>query len=168
MVIWYLLPCKEQEEQRTLDSCRNYLSETALRDAFILTYDRMCRYQGAWHLEKKLLFPAYVILESENASILRDELTQYKGILGKAQAILEINPKEEKFLRVLCGKRNHIRMSRGVICKGVTQVTEGPLKGMEARICKIDRHKRLAKLRVQEGQDSRYIPAGLEIVEKSI
>ena len=119
-------------------------------------------------MEKKLIFPAYVMLESENESILRDELAQYKGISGKVQTVLDINPKEEKILRILCGKRNHIGMSRGVIRSGVTQVTEGPLKGMEARICKIDRHKRLAKLRVQEGQDSRYIPAGLEIVEKSI
>ena len=118
-------------------------------------------------MEKKLIFPAYVMLESENESILRDELAQYKGISGKVQTG-PVNPKEEKILRILCGKRNHIGMSRGVIRSGVTQVTEGPLKGMEARICKIDRHKRLAKLRVQEGQDSRYIPAGLEIVEKSI
>lgn len=168
MDIWYLLPCKEQEEQKTLDSCRNYLSETALRNAFILTYDRMCRYQGAWHLVKKIVFPANIVLESENETILREELAQYKEIQAQAQTVLKINPKEEKFLKILCGNRNHIRMSRGVICNGVTQVTQGPLKGMEARICKIDRHKRLAKLRTEDGQNSRYIPAGLEIVEKTI
>ena len=43
-------------------------------------------------MEKKLIFPAYVMLESENESILRDELAQYKGISGKVQTVLEINP----------------------------------------------------------------------------
>lgn len=108
------------------------------------------------------------MLESENETALRDELAQYKGSAIHAQTVLKINPKEEKFLRILCGRRNHIRMSKGVICNGITQVTEGPLKGREAQICKIDRHKRLAKLRMQGEQNTRYIPAGLEIVEKSI
>lgn len=119
-------------------------------------------------MEKKLIFPACVLLESENEKKLRDELAQYKGRVGQSSTILKVNPKEEKFLRILCGKRNHMRMSRGVIYRGDIQVTEGPLKGMEEQICKIDRHKRLAKLCVQDGQVSRYIPAGLEIVEKSI
>ena len=137
-------------------------------DAFVLTYDRMRRYKGVWHLEKKLIFPANVLLESENETVLKGELIQYKGMACRGQGVLKIAPEEEKFLRILCGNRKHIRMSRGVICNGVTKVTEGPLKGMEAQICKIDRHKRLAKLSARDGQHARYIPAGLEIVEKSI
>ncbi len=168
MIIWYLLPCKEQEEQRTLDSCKRYFSDTALLDAFVLTYDRMRRYQGAWHLEKKLIFPANVLLESENETVLIKELGLQEEMACCMPPLRKMSPEEEKFLRILCGKRNHIRMSRGVICNGVTKVTEGPLKGMEAQICKIDRHKRLAKLCTQAGQHARYIPAGLEIVEKSI
>ena len=66
IVIWYLLPCKEQEEQKALESCRRYLSDMALKDAFVLTYDRMCRYQGEWHTERKLIFPANVMLESKD------------------------------------------------------------------------------------------------------
>ncbi len=56
---------------------------------------------------------------------------------------------------------------RGVIYGGITQVTEGPLKAAERRICKIDRHKRLAKVEVPEGKIFRYLSAGLEIEEKS-
>ena len=93
IIIWYLLPCKEQEEQKILASCRKYLSDRAIRDAFVLTYDQMRRYQGIWHMEKKLLFPANVLLESENEEILKGELRRQKrlveGISWTGQKTLE-------------------------------------------------------------------------------
>lgn len=122
-------------------------------------------------MEKKLIFPANVLLESENETALRAELKKHKGVVGgvgQMWTILKMNPEEEKLLKFLYGTKKHIGMSRGVIRKGVTKVTEGPLQGMEAQIYKIDRHKRLARLRTPTGQNTRYIPAGLEIVEKSV
>lgn len=171
IAIWYLLSCRAQEERKTLESCKDFFSNAALLDAFVLTYDRMCRYHGTWHMEKKLIFPSNVLLESKNETALRAELNQHKGVegaVGQIWTILQMNPEEEKFLKFLCGTKKHIGMSRGVIRKGVTKVTEGPLKGLEAQIYKIDRHKRLARLRTPTGENMRYIPAGLEIVEKSI
>ena len=44
------------------------------------------------------------------------------------------------------GTEHYVPMSRGIIRDGVTIVTEGPLVGNEARIRKIDRHRRLAKI----------------------
>jgi hypothetical protein len=168
IIIWYLLPCQEQEEQKILDSCRKCFSHAALKDAFVLTYDRMRRYQGAWHVEKKLLFPANVLLESENEDVLKDELNQHRGSIGHGLTILKMSVDEEHFLKELCGQEKNLEMSRGVIRNGVTMVTEGPLKGAETRICKIDRHKRMAKIAVPKGRNIRFIPAGLEIMEKSV
>ena len=168
IAIWYLLPCEKQEEQITLDSCKEYFSDSALRDAFVLTYDGMRRYCGARQKEKKLIFPANVLLESENEEALKKELNQYWNASGSKGDVSKINPEEEKLLTALCGSKRNIEMSRGVICNGVMQVTEGPLKGMESRICKVDRHKRLARLWTRREQLVRYIPAGLEIVEKIV
>lgn len=127
----------------------------------------MRRYQGVWHLERKLIFPTNVLLESENEEALIKELEQCKNLAGQTHPIQKMDLEEETFLRFLCGKERHIEMSRGVVCKGVTQVVEGPLKGMEKRICKIDRHKRLARLRTKNSQNLRYISVGLEIVGKN-
>lgn len=140
----------------------------ALKEAFLLTYDGLRRYQGTWHLEKRLLFPANVLLESEDEEILKEELNHHAMLMSGHRSVSKMNLKEEQFLRILCGKQRHLKMSRGVICNGITEVTEGPLKGMESQICKIDRHKRLARLRMPESRNISYIPAGLEIVEKSV
>lgn len=146
--------------------CKSKLSPKAVQNVFIFTYDRLRRYKGAWHLERKLLFPAYVFLESENEDILFQELKK-SSVTSKASPLIRMNKEEEQFLRILCGKEHHLQISKGIICKGAAHITEGPLKGMESRICKIDRHKRLARVTTTTRQDYSSIPAGLEITEKN-
>ncbi len=121
-------------------------------------------------MEKKLMFPAYVFLESDDEEALEGEIMQYGGgaeLLKECGTLLHVQEREESFLQSLCGHTHHLRMSKGVITNGITRITEGPLCGMEERISRIDRHKRLARLEVPESSASGSILAGLEIVEKS-
>ena len=185
IVIWYLLYCHKQNERETLDICRQNISKGALLNAFVFTYDRMRRFQGEWHMEKQLMFPAGVFLESDDEATLMEELRRYSkkakpGAVFKALA--PVKKSEEMFLKSLCGESRHLVMSKGVIQDGITQITEGPLRGMEERICRIDRHKRLARLAVPQSISLKKnvtgnatsessvlgsVPVGLEIIEKS-
>ena len=70
-------------------------------------------------------------------------------------------------MRSLCGEEHHFPMSRGYIQNGCMHVTEGPLKGKEPFIYKVDRHKRLARLKVPFIDGMRDMSMGLEIVSKS-
>lgn len=162
------MACKEQEEQKMMALCKKILSPKAVQNVFIFTYDRLHRYKGAWHLERKLLFPSHVFLESENEEILLKELKKYSVTAKYGNQLIRMDKEEEQFLKILCGKEHHLRMSRGIISKGETLITDGPLKGMENRICKIDRHKRLARVTVTTRQECSLLPAGLEITEKVI
>lgn len=164
--IWYLLPCQEREEQKILTICQEKLPKRTVDDVFVLTFDRMRRYEGVWHLEQQLLFPGYVFLESKNEEIISEELERSSIAFGKKNHLLRMSLEEEEFLKGLCGVKHHLEMSRGIIRKGSTLITEGPLKGIEKRISRIDRHKRLARIEIRMKPDYRYIPAGLEITEK--
>ncbi len=148
--------------------CKNKLSPKAVENIFIFTYDQLQRYEGAWHLERKLLFPAHVLLESANEANLRKELKKSCLTVKQGNRLIPMDNEEEQVLKILCGREHHMKMSRGVICKGVTHITEGPLKGMESRIYKIDRHKRLARIMITAQQEYGLLPAGLEITEKII
>lgn len=147
--------------------CRKHLPETVIKNVFVPTYDSMRRYDGAWHMERKALFPSHVILESEAGAALEEAVRQCMGLLS-ARNLLRMNQEETNFLKSLCGNKHHLKMSKGIIRQGSTRITDGPLIGMEKQICRIDRHKRLARLCTPQGQNVRYIPAGLEIIEKSI
>ncbi len=169
-MIWYLLHCKKQKERKFLDTCRQYLSGKVLKEAFVFTYDRMRRFQGEWHLERQLMFPDYVFLESDDETALTEELNRYRKIAGlyrECEDVPYVEKNEENFLISLCGETHHLGMSKGVIRDGITRITEGPVLGMEERIRKVDRHKRLARLEVPGNHMPGSILAGLEIVDKS-
>jgi transcriptional antiterminator NusG len=194
--IWYLWDCQGREETKMLALCRKHLSDAAAKDIFVLTYDRMRRYEGVWHVEKKLLFPSYIFLDSGDGMFLSDELKRVQsygsprsdtwgyGITKRRGRLIRVDEDAERFLKFLFGNQYHLEMSHGVIKDGITRITEGPLKGMEQRIGRIDRHKRLAKLLLTVNrdqrrgkkqdpqeigeQDFRYITAGLEITEKNV
>lgn len=143
-----------------------------------MTYDRMRKYEGVWHLERRLLFPGSVFLESNNEEILLKELGKSIAIDLRENPIIRMSRKEEQFLKTLCGEKHHLEMSRGIIRMGEAQIIEGPLKGMENRISRIDRHKRLARVRFatksgdyemhENGLSFCYISAGLEITERIV
>lgn len=114
------------------------------------------------------MFPAYIFLESKNENILLMELKKCGITAEQGNRLIRLDQEEEQFLKILCGKEHHLQMSRGIICKGVAHITEGPLKGMESRICKIDRHKRLARIMMATRLGDGSLPAGLEITEKVV
>ena len=148
--------------------CRHHLSKKALDRCFVLTYDRMRRYEGAWHIESMPLFPGYVFLETNAPKLLMEELKQYAQmihVLGDGVTAIPVRVEEETFLRSLVGKDHHLGMSRGYIADGRTYVTEGPLRGKENFIRKIDRHKRLAWI-VMPKEKAKTMKIGLEIVAK--
>ena len=163
--------CQGQDEQEIIHSCRQHFTKKALKDVFMITYDRMRKYEGKWHTEKSSLFPNYVFLESEDPACLKEELEQYENIvqvLGEKNELISLSKEEEIFLRSLCVEEHHFPMSKGYIQNGCTYVTEGPLRGKESFIYKIDRHKRLARLKVPFTAGVRNMSMGLEIVSKKI
>ena len=168
--MWCVLKCHPGKAEEIMASCRRSIPNDTLRDIFVFTYDRMKRYQGSWHVEKHQLFPDYVFLETENADALAESLKPYRRfvhVLEGTDMLQRIEPEEELFLRRLCGRDHHLKMSEGYIRDGITHVIRGPLVGMERRIRKIDRHKRIASIAIPTKGAERAVSVGLEITAKS-
>jgi len=148
------------------------LSEEQKKRIFVPTYDCMKKYQGSWHMEQKPAFRNCFLIECRDRDDLADMLhrLQCADILGEnitANAIA-LFPEQEVFLRnLMMPETKKISMSTGYIKDGRTYVTKGPLQGREKMISRIDRHKRLAKLRFAAGNTDRELCAGLEIISKS-
>ena len=148
------------------------LSEEQKKRIFVPTYDCMKKYQGSWHMEQKPAFKNCFLIECRDRNDLADMLHRLqcadifaKNITANAIALL---PEQEVFLRnLMMPETKKISMSTGYIKDGRTYVTKGPLQGREKMISRIDRHKRLAKLRFAAGNTDRELCAGLEIISKS-
>ena len=148
------------------------LSEEQKKRIFVPTYDCMKKYQGSWHMEQKPAFRNCFLIECRDRDDLADMLHRLQcadifaeNITANAIALF---PEQEVFLRnLMMPETKKISISTGYIKDGRTYVTKGPLQGREKMISRIDRHKRLAKLRFAAGNTDRELCAGLEIISKS-
>ncbi len=155
--IWYLLKCPEGREAEYVEECEKLTETENLQEVVCFQYQRMLRYGGAWHLENRMLLPGCIFL----AGI---QITRIKEHLNSSLIPCTISQ-----LKSLCSNKNLIGMSAGIIKNGVPVVTNGPLKGREHMIRKINRHKRTAEIEVPSFMnDDTRITVGLEIYEKQM
>ena len=155
--MWCVLKCRPGRAEEIMASCRKTIPGRIMQDIFVFTYDRMKRYQGAWHV-------------ADDITALSQQLEpcrEFALVLEDRTMLRRVEPEEEAFLRKLGGPDHHLEMSVGYIRDGVTHVVEGPLVGMERRICKIDRHKRIANILIPAGGLEKSLTAGLEITAKN-
>lgn len=132
----------------------------------------MKKYQGSWHVEQKPVFPNSFFIECKDETDLQGTLDKQKWSSPMKKDIISgittLLPEQELFLKNLMQlDLKKISMSTGYIKDGVTHIIQGPLQEKESLICKIDRHKRLAKLEISLGETRQEMSAGLEIVSKN-
>ncbi len=126
-------------------------------------YQRMMRYGGMWHLEKRMVLPGYIFVAGT------DVLTKSKWQENaKQRCKVSLTPCEVPYLKGMCKTGSLIELSRGIIRNGDTVITSGPLKGRERLIRRIDRHKRTAEIEIPLVGGQKQITVGLEIYDKEI
>lgn len=159
--IWYLLKCLEGDEVDCMNRCSEIMDLKEMEEILCFQYQRMMRYGGTWHLEKRMALPGYVFVAGTDVPVERKQQES-----SKRKDKVSVIPCEVPYLKELCDKGSLIRISRGVIRNGVAIVTSEPLKGRESLIRRIDRHKRTAEIEIPFVGDKKQITVGLEIYEK--
>ena len=155
--IWYALKCPEGREKDYTEKYQKLASSDGLKEVICFEYQRMMRYGGSWHLERRKLLPGWIFLSGTKAIEAERD-----GDIGS------IVPCETFRLKELCQGEYLIGMSKGMIKDGKTIVTSGPLKGRESLIRRIDRHKRTAEIEIPLVEDGTRVTVGLEIYEKQM
>ncbi len=167
--MWYAVQVRTGTEEEIKSQCLKVISSDVLEDCFIPHYESMKRYHGEWHKVKSILFPGYVFLISDDVKELYYRLKNVIGltkILGTGDEIVPLYKEEIEFLESFGAKKESVKISKGIIEGEQVIVLEGPLKGYEGCIRKIDRHKRLAFLEIELMGRKVETQVGLEIVDR--
>lgn len=93
-------------------------------------------------------------------------MTGLTKLLGTGQDVVPLTFGEIRFLQQFGKEEQIVEMSKGIIENDKIIVTQGPLKGNEGLIKKIDRHKRKAYLEIEMFGRKVETQVGVEIVEK--
>lgn len=168
--MWYVIQVRAGTEENIVFQCSKKIADRAvLTRCFIPYYERKRRYEGAWHTEKKVLFPGYVFLVSDDVTRLFLSLKKVQGLtkmIGTGREIVPLSESEVQLLQRLGGDDQVVETSIGVMEQDRITVSSGPLQGMEGCIRRIDRHKRLAWIEIEMMGRLMEARVGLEIVEK--
>lgn len=165
--MWYAIQVKGGTEENIRQQCQNTIHPPVLEKCFIPYYEVMKRYQGKWNKEKKILFPGYVFMVSDEVEELYFELKKVIGltkILGAGHEVVPLSQEEVGFLTSLGCADRAVEVSEGIIEGGRVAITRGPLQGLEGCIRRINRHKRIAYLRLELMGRTVETQVGLEIV----
>ena len=158
-------------QERCAEELAQRLPKDVISSCFIPVREVKKRRGGEWKTEQELLFPGYLFVETNEPELASErlrELPLFMRVLADVGGeFLPLSDDETSWIRSLTTERSHVvEMSEGVIEGDRVIVTQGPLKGREAWITKVDRHKRLAWLDMRMFGRTKSIKVGLEIVSK--
>ena len=166
-VIWTL--AKSEEELKTKidrDIPRNFY-----KSCFIPKRKELRKYRGEEKEVLVKLFPGYVFIDTEEPERIHLKLRsekEYIKFLKSDDRFVPIEKWEEDIIRHFTNEEGIADLSLGIKeSDGKIKILSGPLKGMEDKITHIDRHKKKAKIKIDNllGKD-RVLTFGLEVVEK--
>ena len=166
----YVIQVRGGTEETMRHSLLSIASDT-VQDCFIPEYETMWATKGEWKPTRAKLFPGYIFVKTTDpvtlATVLA-EIPAFSRLLGaNGEKFIPLSDDEVAWLNVFTTADTHlVEMSRGFIEGDHVTVIRGPLKGHEAQIAKIDRHKRIAVLDVRMFNQTKQVKVGLEIVWK--
>ena len=152
---WYAIHVSEGREDAVASKCRKLLSSDILEDCFVPKYERFMKREGAWRLIVTPMFSEYVFVATRDVQALSKALRQLSfpaPLVGRrGHSYAPLSPGIQRWLESSLDDAHVLRASEGCIEGGILHVERGPLRGSESRVRKINRHKRMAYLRFDEG-----------------
>lgn len=147
------------------------LAQGAVEDCFVPKREVAHRKSGQWHRILEKLFPGYVFVRTSASKRAREVLGRVPAftrmLTSAGDTCLPLTADEVAWINATTNMDTHVmEMSEGVIEGDRVVVIRGPLKGREASITRVDRHKRLAWVDMNMFGRNKTIRVGLEIISK--
>lgn len=166
----YVVQVAGRREAHARDLIMRVMGEL-VSDCFVPRREVFRRVHGEWVRTTERLFPGYLFVVAEDIAKAMEGLARvpaFTRLLGKSdETIIPLSPDEVAWLAALMEPLEKVvELSVGVIEGDKVVVLDGPLKGHEALISKIDRHKRCAYLDMRMFGRTKTIKVGLEVVRK--
>lgn len=166
-----------QTDTHYIEKIRNSIRDNVLvpgEEVFMPVTERMRKIDGKWQRVLVPMFFGYLFITSDHPdelyirlhSALGRTIFKYVKLIRDNEYIIPLSKEDEKIVTELSDENHVIKASMGYIKGDRLYVTDGPLRGREGEVIKIDRHKRIAILAVDFLGEKRNITVGLEVVRK--
>ena len=166
---WYVIQVLAKNEYRLCGKINDRISRELFTECFVPQAEYVYKINGLIEKRIRPLFPGYIFVITDKVEDFYESLRKidgFKRILKEENFFTSISSEEAAFIAGVTDDEHSTSMSEGYILNSKIYITSGPLKGREGAIKKIDRHKRVAMVKVQLMGQPRLIRMPLEIVSK--
>ena len=171
---YYIIQVATGREQIFVDNLKKHSPLLAEKHNFIyLTRELAIRRQGKWLKELQPMFPSYIIVETvnkidENTLLALKKLPDFYHFLNSNTDIVALCDRDLEIIQHFMGLGPKIGQSLVRFDENDRIVViEGPLKGIEGSIIKVDRRKQRAKIRVDFGGSSHTMDLSFQDISQS-
>lgn len=163
---WYALFVKTGAEHAIQRKLKNLAIQNL--DFHVPSREMRIRRQGKWVVDIQPMFPGYILANGRLTSgtyFMTKQIADVYTWIGNEHGPLPIWPEEIALLRKLVDDNDVVRLSR-VTYEGMRiTVVDGPLKGQEAIIRKVDHRKGRVKIVLNVLGMERLVDISVEDVE---
>ena len=167
---WYVIHVRVGKEEAICYKIRTRVPENLWEECFVPQVETIYKKAGEYQKVIKPLFPGYVFLvcqDPEQVAVSLRKVPDFTRILKTGEYFEPLRQQEIDWLLTLAGNEFRVAMSTGYIVGDKICIVEGPMKGMDGAIRKINRHKRTAMVEVSFLGRPTLIRLPLEIVSKT-
>lgn len=167
----YVARVHEGREEASARALINLIESDVLAGCFVPWTERLYKRSGRWVSAERLLYPGYVFVSTtapRNLDRRMRALSIPVQLVGRQRTrYIPLSDTEEKWFGSVLDSSHTLRASTGVIQSGKLEITQGPLKGYESRVKKINRHKALALVELAMPDKPVLVKASLLVPHKS-
>ncbi len=166
---WFVIQVRTGSEQTVCDKIRMRVPQKLWEDCFVPQIENIYKKAGEYRKVIRPLFPGYVFVVCEEpvpVAAALQAVPDFARLLKSGEAFVPLCPNEVDYLMKLAGENRKVEMSTGYIVGDKICITEGPMRGLDGDIRKIDRHKRVAWVNIPFMGGYTQVQLPLEIVSK--
>ena len=167
--MWYAMQVMSGSENLVKGLCLKMIDPDLLKQCFYLQYEASYKKQGVRQLIKKVLFPGYLFIDTENIEQVEKQLwrvPELTKVLKVGQTSIPLSQAEQNFIQKHSNNEYVFTMSKGYMTGDYVKIEEGAFAGYYGQLLHIDRHNRYGIMEVTMAGRRIQMEFGLEIVRK--
>lgn len=164
---WYALSARRGREQAFCRVCQRMAPASGSLSFFVPQLTLCRRSRGVCELRRVPLYPGYCLVRADDAgevSSFAKSAAHPVDVVGGPDAPRPVDRRDQRLIESLMDADGVIGFSTGWIEDGALRVAEGPLRGLEHLVRRIDRHRRTADVAPRGAAGDRILRVGLEVV----
>ena len=170
--MWYVMQVQTGNEEMIIKLCEQVINTKKYERIFLPKCVTLKKRRGEWKELIQTLFPGYIFIDTDEnriTDIIRAcyAIPEVTKVLRSAENFTPIHELEQTYLREMMDDEDIVRPSVGYQVGEHVEILSGPLRYGHAKICYVDRHKRVAEIEVE--LFGRYTKAkvALEVIGKT-